>query len=364
MHNPELGSRMGVLLAAVWQAGGTDLLLTPGAPPLIRVGGALRPAPGRDRLTAEDTTALLAELLTPEQAARHSAAGQFDFAFTWRDRARVRGNAFRQRGETAIALRMIPRDIPDLDALMLPPVVRGFAALHQGLVLVTGAAGAGKSTTLASLINEINATRACHILTIEDPIEYLHEHQRSAVNQREVGTDTESFPLALGAALREHPDVLLVGELRDPDSIRAALTVAETGHLVLAGLHTNDLAQSVARIVDVFPPDQQPQIRVQLATVLAGIVHQRLIPRTSGGLVAAQEVLVANPAVRSLIKDGRPHELRNTLITGQRDGMITLEQSLATLVRTGLITLAEATVRSRYPMEIEAQLRPRPAAAA
>jgi twitching motility protein PilT len=226
---------------------------------------------------------------------------------------------------------------------------------------MTGPTGSGKSTTLASLIDLINRTRGCHIITIEDPIEYVHDHKLSAVNQREVGTDTANFPDALRSVLREDPDVLLVGEMRDLESIRFALTVAETGHLVFATLHTNDTAQSIGRMIDVFPAEQQAQIRVQLAAALSCVVYQRLVPRLGGGMTAAYEVLVATPAVRNLIKEGKTHQLRNSLITGMRDGMLTLEQSLSRLIQDGVVTEADAVARSLYPQDIET--RPRFAAA-
>jgi len=220
-------------------------------------------------------------------------------------------------------------------------------------VLVTGPTGSGKSTTLAAMIDHINTHRACHILTIEDPIEYIHEHRRSVVNQREVGEDTADFPSALRSALREDPDVLLVGEMRDLESIQFALSIAETGHLVFASLHTNDTAQALARIVDVFPAERQTQIRVQLAAALTGIVYQRLLPQVGGGLVAAHEVLVATTAVRNLIKEGKPSQLRNALVTGQKDGMVTFEQCLSALVRSGLVRYEDAVARSLYPREVE-----------
>ncbi|MBE8525718.1 type IV pilus twitching motility protein PilT [Amycolatopsis sp. H6(2020)] len=355
----QIGSRVDGLLEALWQARGTDLLLTAGLPPQLRVHGDLSAVPGHPVLTGEDTRALLAELLTDDQALAWRAAREFDFSFGWRDEARVRGNAFTQRGETVVALRMIPRRIPSMADLGLPPVLADFARRHQGLVLVTGPTGSGKSTTLAAVIDRINSERACHILTVEDPIEYVHEHRRSAVNQREVGTDTESFPAALRSALREDPDVLLVGEMRDLESIRFALTIAETGHLVFATLHTNDTAQSLARMIDVFPAGQQEQVRVQLAAALTGIVYQRLLPRIGGGLVAAFEVLVANTAVRNLIKEGKPHQLRNALVNGRREGMVTLEQSLSQLVAAGLVSPADAAARSLHPQDIDPRPLPR-----
>ncbi|HEV8558802.1 MAG TPA: type IV pilus twitching motility protein PilT [Actinophytocola sp.] len=350
-------SRIDVLLESLWQAGGTDLLLTAGMPPQIRVHGELRAVPEQPVLTGEDTVALLDQTLSAEQRAGWDGRHEYDFSFSWRDNARIRGNAFVQRGLTTVALRMIPRQIPSMEQLGLPPALHEFARRHQGLVLVTGPTGSGKSTTLAAVIDRINRERACHIITIEDPIEYMHEHQRSAVNQREVGSDTASFPDALRSALREDPDVLLVGEMRDLESIRFALTIAETGHLVFATLHTNDTAQSLARMIDVFPAEQQAQVRVQLAAALTGIVYQRLVPRVQGGLVAAYEVLVANSAIRNLVKEGKTHQLRNSLVTGQREGMVTLEQSLSALVQAGQVSYSDAAARSLYPREIEATPR-------
>ena len=357
MHDTQfvVGDRVSALLETLWNMRGTDLLLTVGAPPLLRLHGELRPIEGEEVLTNEDVNHLLADVLMPEQVEAWSSQHEYDFSFSWTDRARIRGNAFTQRGRTAVALRMIPRDIPRPEQLGLPEVVRFLARQHQGLILMTGPTGSGKSTSLAALIGQINTERACHIITIEDPIEYVHDHQRAAVNQREVGTDTETFAGALRSVLREDPDVLLVGEMRDLDSIRFALTVAETGHLVFGSLHTNDTAQSLARMVDVFPADQQAQIRIQLAGALSCIVYQRLIPRIGGGMVAAYEVLVANSAVRNLIKEGKPHQLRNSLVTGAKDGMITLEQSLTHLVQNGVVTYDDAVMRSLYPKDIEAR---------
>ncbi|WP_028638436.1 type IV pilus twitching motility protein PilT [Nocardioides sp. URHA0032] len=352
-----IGSRIDGLLANLWQASGTDLLLSVGLPPMLRVDGTLTPVPGASALSAEDTNALLAEVLTPDQTDAWDASHEYDFSFSWRENARIRGNAFTQRGLTAVALRMIPRSIPSPDELGLPQVLRDLALRHQGLILMTGPTGSGKSTTLASLVDVINSNRGCHIITIEDPIEYVHDHKMSAVNQREVGTDTANFPDALRSVLREDPDVLLVGEMRDLESIRFALTVAETGHLVFATLHTNDTAQSIGRMIDVFPAEQQAQIRVQLAAALSCVVYQRLIPKIGGGMTAAYEVLTATPAVRNLIKEGKTHQLRNSLITGAQDGMVTLEQSLSRLVQDGTVTEADAVARSLYPKDIETRPR-------
>ena len=340
------------LLSALWAARGTDLLLTVGTCPLLRVDGELRPVPGASRLTPADTEHAVSSLLSKPQQVAFEGGSDIDFSFSWRFTARIRGNAFRQRDTPAVALRLIPRDIPSFDDLGVPASVRRFAELEQGLVLVTGPTGSGKSTTLASIVDWINANRALHVLTIEDPIEYLHDHKRAAVNQREVGTDTDSFPSALRSALREDPDVLLVGEMRDLESIRMALTLAETGHLVFATLHTNDTAQTVDRLIDVFPAEQQPQIRVQLASSLTGVVYQRLVPRIGTGLAAAYEVLVATPPVRNLIKEGKTNQIRNSIVTGQRDGMQTLEASLGSLVEQGLISYDEAVSRSLHPRDV------------
>jgi twitching motility protein PilT len=348
-----IGSRVDGLLESLWNVGGTDLLLTTGIPPQLRVHGDLYPVEGARPLTADDTESMVAELLTPSQSAAFATRQDYDFSFSWRDQARIRGNAFVQRNQTALALRMIPRDVPSMETLGLPAILKELTSHHQGLILVTGPTGSGKSTSLAAMVDKINTTRACHILTIEDPIEYVHDHKRSAVNQREVGSDTPSFPDALRSALREDPDVLLVGEMRDLQSIQFALTIAETGHLVFATLHTNDTAQSISRMIDVFPAGQQDQVRVQLAAALTGVVYQRLIPRIGGGLVAAYEVLVANSAVRNLIKEGKTHQLRNVLVTGQREGSITLEHSLSRLIRAGVVRYEDAVPRSLYPKEIE-----------
>jgi twitching motility protein PilT len=349
------------LLEQLWDSKGTDLLLTVGVSPMIRIDGELTRLEGYGPLVPAETESLMRELTSKPQAELFDSGSEVDFSFTWREEARLRGNAFRTKGSVGLSLRLIPHAIPTFEDLGLPEVIERFASLRQGLVLVTGPTGAGKSTTLASVIERINATRACHIITIEDPIEYVYEHKMAAVNQREVGDDTESFPKALRSALREDPDVLLVGEMRDLESIAFALTIAETGHLVFATLHTNDTAQALDRIVDVFPSDRQAQIRVQLANALTGIVYQRLLPRVGGGLVAAYEVLVANSAVRNLIKEGKTNQLRNVVSTHQSEGMQTLEKALTALVADGIVDIEQARLVSLFPKEVEA---PAPAAAA
>jgi twitching motility protein PilT len=355
VHGPShpIGVGIDVLLSVLWEAHGTDLLLTAGMAPQIRVQGELSGVRDHGVLTPHDVDALLAELLTQEQAAVWAGQHEFDFAFSWRKTARVRGNAYTQRGSTALALRIIPLQVPTMADLGLPPVMEEFIRRPQGLVLVTGPTGSGKSTTLAAMIHQISIDRACHIITIEDPIEYMHQHRRSAVDQREVGSDTSSFADALRSVLREDPDVLLVGEIRDLESIRFALTIAETGHLVFASLHTNDTAQALARIIGVFPSDEQSQIQVQLAAALTGIVYQQLIPRIGGGVVAAHEVLVANGAVRNMLSEGKTNQLRNSLVTGRKDGMVTFEKSLSRLVGSGQVSYEDALARSLFPKDVE-----------
>ncbi|MEW6154324.1 MAG: type IV pilus twitching motility protein PilT [Actinomycetota bacterium] len=339
-------------LASLWELGGTDLLLTPGCPPLARVDGEMGPLEGEPALAPQDTARMADALLTPEQSAALTSEREVDFSFAWRDLARFRGNCFHTRGEVAVTLRLIPREIPSPEVLGLPAAVSAFARLHQGLVLVTGPTGSGKTTTLASVIDWVNKNRACHIVTLEDPIEYLHEPRMAAVSQREIGTDSLSFARGLRSALREDPDVLLVGEMRDTESIQTTLTIAETGHLVFATLHTNDAAQALDRIVDVFPAENQDQVKVQLAGSLAGVVSQRLLPRVDGGRVAAFEVLVATHAVRNLIKEGKTRQIRNVILTGRRQGMRTLENSLTELVERGLVSYEEAVSRSLFPDEV------------
>ena len=330
----------------------SDLLLTAGSPPLLRIDGSLV-VMDEPVLTASDTGKMVDGLLDAETHERFRIEMEVDFSFGRPGLARFRANAFHQRGAAAIALRLIPFHIPSFVDLDLPSVCERIVALPHGLVLVTGPTGSGKSTTLASMIDRINEDRACHIVTIEDPIEYLHQHKQSAVNQREIGMDAISFPRAVRAVLREDPDVVLVGEMRDSETIASALTVAETGHLVLASLHTNDASQPVDRIVDVFPASQQAQIRVQLADSLQAIVSQRLIPKIGGGRVAAFEVMVATHAVRNIMREGRTNQLRNQIATGTKDGMQTLEMSLSQRLRDGVIAYDDAIAQTLHPGEIQ-----------
>jgi twitching motility protein PilT len=340
-------------LEELWNAGGTDLLLMAGAPPLIRVEQEVRPVTDGPVLTQERVGELVLAIVGDDLAERYVEEREVDFAFSWQDRARLRCNAYHQRETCSIAMRMIPFEIPSFADLGVPAVVERLVSLPMGLVVVTGPTGSGKSTTLAAMLDHINAHRRCHIVTIEDPIEYVHQNKLSAVSQREVGSDTVSFHRALRSVLREDPDVLLVGEMRDLESIATTITIAETGHLVFATLHTNDSAQALDRIVDIFPSDRRDQIQVQLAAVLEGVVYQRLLPRQGGGLVSAYEILMANHAVRNLVRDGKTLQLRNVIMTHQSDGMQTLEMALTRLVADGAVSYDDAVRVSLHPKEIE-----------
>lgn len=320
----------------------SDLHLTVGVPPMLRVDGALKPVEGAKGLTEKDVKDLTYSILDDVQKDILERDKEVDFSFTYGDLARFRANAYHQKGNVGLALRLIPVAIRTLDQLGIPKVVDKFTEFPRGLVLVTGPTGSGKSTTLAAMIDKINTERACHIITVEDPIEYTHSHKKSLVEQREVHYDTRSFAAALRSVLREDPDVVLIGEMRDLETIAAAITIAETGHLVLATLHTNNAAQSVDRMIDVFPPHQQQQIRVQLSNILQGIVSQRLIPAIGGGRIAAAEILVVTPAVRNIIREQKTHQLEAVIQTGASEGMQSMDRTLANLIKTGRITLDEA----------------------
>lgn len=340
------------LVRELWERGGTDIHITAGAPPMFRIDGDLHPVPGCEPLSADDIEALTGAMLPPGLEAAFAERGAIDFSVSWLDVTRFRGNVFRQRGSISLALRAIPQVIPTMEDLLLPPTLSALCNQRQGLVLMTGPTGSGKSTTQAAMIGQINRTQRRHILTLEDPVEYLHEHQQSIVSQREVGSDVPTFQEGLRSALREDPDVVLVGEMRDPESISTTLTVAETGHLVFATLHTNDTSSALDRIVDVFPSERREQIRVQLAASLSAVVAQRLVPRVDGGMIAAFEVLLANAAVRGLIREGKTHQIRNIISQNVREGMQTLEQSLSALVAHGIITYEDACARAVVPKEV------------
>jgi twitching motility protein PilT len=324
---------------------GSDLHLSAHLPPMMRVHGKLSKTPWEE-LKAVDIQRLVYDVLTGEQIQRFEATNELDFSYWIGDAARFRGNLYRQKGAVGAALRAIPNRIPTLEELRLPLILEDLAQLPSGLVLITGPTGSGKSTTLAAMIDIINSEKDCHILTVEDPIEYLHEHKRSMVNQREMGTDTDSFPTALRAALREDPDVLLVGEMRDLETIQTALTMAETGHLVLATLHTRSAPQTIDRIVDVFPAHQQDQIKVQLANALEAVVGQQLCAKVGGGRVAACEIMVATSAVRNLIREGKTFQIPSVIETSSQQGMQSMDKALAELYRRGQITMEEAISRT------------------
>jgi len=340
------------VLMQVVEQDASDLHLTAGAAPMLRKRGSLS-ALDYPKLTPQVVREIVYSILTNDQRQRLETDWQLDFAYSIPGMARFRVNAFFQRDSIGAAFRLIPRDMPALDSLGLPPILRDFTRKPRGFVLVTGPTGSGKSTTLAAMIDLINDSRHEHIMTVEDPIEFLHRHKSCIVNQREVGADAQSFAMALKAALRQDPDVILVGEMRDLETISTALTAAETGHLVFATLHTQDTAQTVDRIVDVFPPEQQQQVRVQLSVALQGIVTQQLLPTADGrGRCAATEILVPTSAVRNLIREGKTHQIYSTLQTGASHGMQTMDAALVELVHAGKITRELAESRSSAPEEL------------
>ncbi|HEX2117849.1 MAG TPA: type IV pilus twitching motility protein PilT, partial [Acidimicrobiales bacterium] len=335
------------VLIRLVDAGGSDLHLTAGAPPAMRVRGELAPLDEYGLLTPVELQKMIYGILTQRQREAFEKELELDVSYTVPGRSRFRVNVFRQRDALGAVMRVIPFEIKPLEDLGVPPSVAAFAQLPRGFVLVTGPTGSGKSTTLASVIDLVNRERAGHIMTVEDPIEFLHPHKRCIVNQRERGTDTYSFAAALKHALRQDPDVILVGEMRDLETIQVALTAAETGHLVLGTLHTQDAPQSVDRIIDVFPPSQQEQIRVMLAGTLQGVLCQQLLPTADGkGRVAACEVMVATSAIRNLIREGKTHQMYSAIQAGKQYGMVTMDQSLADLVRSGKVAYEAALERA------------------
>ena len=341
------------LLQLVVDNNASDLHIVAGIPPTVRVEGELIPVPNEEILMPDTIKKLISGVLAPELLERLTVNKEVDFSLPFSEKARFRVNAYTQKGSLAAAFRRIPIDIPEIDSLGLPKILHQFSTLRQGFVLVTGPTGHGKSTTLASMLNEINATRGEHIVTIEDPIEFVFKPNKSIISQREMGADTHSWPIALRSVLREDPNVVLVGEMRDYETIAAALTVAETGHLVFATLHTNSAAQTIDRIVDVFPDEQQSQVRLQLSNVLEAVFSMRLIPSITGGRVVAYEVMLGTAAVKTSVREGKTHQIDNIIQTSQEAGMSTLEMSLVDLVKKGTISLDTAESYSLRPQEIK-----------
>jgi twitching motility protein PilT len=334
------------LLSIVLERGASDLHITAGSHPVVRVHGSLVRLDQYPKLMPDQIRRMIYGILAQKQRERLEAELELDISYALPGKARFRVNVYFQRDAIGAAFRMIPFEIKDLESLGLPPQAAEFARLPRGLVLVTGPTGSGKSTTLASLVDIVNVERPCHIMTVEDPIEFLHRHKLAVVNQRELGQDTHSFASALKHVLRQDPDVILVGEMRDLETISTALTAAETGHLVFATLHTQDAPQTMDRVIDVFPPHQQQQVRVQLASTIQGVVTQQLVPTADGsGRAVACEILVATPAVRNLVREGKIHQIYSAMQAGGRFGMQTMDQSLANLVRAGKVTFEAAVER-------------------
>ena len=341
------------LFILMHQRGASDLHLTVGAPPTLRIDGELVPTPF-EKLTPESSQQLIFSLLNDQQKQRFDSTNELDLALGIKGIGRLRVNIFRQRGAVGAAIRSIPNQFKTFEQLGLPKAVEDLVNIPKGLILVTGPTGSGKSTTLASIIDYINERHTLHIVTVEDPIEYVHSHKKSIINQREVGQDTESFPTALKYVLRQDPNVILIGELRDLDTISSALTIAETGHLVFGTLHTNDCAQSINRLIDVFPPHQINQIRVQLSFVLQAVLSQQLLSNASGtGRSLACELLMVTSAVRNLIREQKVEQIQLSIQTGVKFGMQTMNQSLATLCRARKITLQEAFLHSSDPEDLK-----------
>ncbi len=344
------------LLDTVIKEGGSDLHISVGSHPIIRVAGSLVPLVQKDILTPTDTEAMLKSILPADRWQKFATDQAVDFSYSHDDKNRFRINGYIVQGNVTIAMRLIPRDIRTFTDLNLPPVLEVFTQRTQGFFLVVGPVGQGKSTTLATILDRINETRAEHIVTIEDPVEYLFEQKKSLIHQREVRIDTPDFHAALQAAFREDVNVIMVGEMRDQETISSAVTAAETGHLVLSTLHTNNASQTIDRIIDMFPSTQQDQVRVQLAGSLAGIFSQRLVPRIAGGLIPAYEMLINNSAIANLIREGRTQEISTVVQTSSQDGMIDMDRSLAELVRRGEVTIEHAYERAVDPKTFERYL--------
>ncbi|TSC69162.1 MAG: twitching motility protein [Parcubacteria group bacterium Gr01-1014_56] len=350
---PQYKEKLSKLIEQLIAQGASDLHMGVGIEPVTRVSGVLTPLISEAKLTPEDMLGYAEVLMSPEHKKRFLDTQEIDFSYAFGDRARFRGNGYFERGRMSIALRLIPKVIRTIAELNLPPSLENFAAREQGFFLVVGPVGQGKTTTLASLVEKINQERTEHIITIEDPIEYIFDNKRSLIDQREVRVDTADFQTALQSVFRQDVDVLMIGEMRTPETMATAVTAAETGHLVFSTLHTNNASQTIDRIIDSFPASQQEQIRIQLAGSLAGIFSQRLLPRIAGGLIPAYELLVVTPAVRNLIREKRTHEIQTVIETGAEEGMIDLNRSLAELVRMGEITAESAYSRALNSKTLE-----------
>ena len=345
-------TKLNDLLTATAKQGASDLHLAVGRHPTLRIDGVLVPLQSEAIVTPDVIEGLVGALMDADQKAKLLAQRQLDFAFSFQDKARFRVNAFYQRGYLAAVLRLVPGQVRSIEELNLPPLLHDLSKLSQGFVLLVGPAGHGKSTTLAALVDEINHTRSDHVITIEDPIEYLFTQDQCMISQREVGNDTLSFHSALRTVLRQDPDVVMIGEMRDGVSIGTAMTAAETGHLVLSTLHTNSAAQTIDRIIDSFPPEQQGQVTSQLAATLVAIISQRLLPRLSGGRVPATEIMIVNPAIRNLIRERKTYQIDLVIETSMQEGMVTLNRSLVNLVKNKEISLENAELYSLNPAEL------------
>ncbi len=340
------------LLLTCAQQNSSDLHIAVGRKPMLRIDGVLIPLEKEQTTTPEIAEGLIGELLTPEQKQLFLEKKELDLSYSYEDKARFRVNVYYQRGFMAAALRLIPAKVRAIDELNLPPIIHDFAKLSQGFVLIVGPAGHGKSTTLAAILDEVNRTRTDHIITIEDPIEYLFAQDRAIISQREVGADTVTFHKALRSVLRQDPDVVMIGEMRDPESMMTAMTAAETGHLVFSTLHTNSAAQTIDRILDSFPPGQQEQATSQLAATLVAIISQRLVPKIGGGRVPAAEIMMVNPAIRNLIRERKVYQIDLVIETSSQEGMVTLNRSLANWVKQKVISMEAAEVQSLNPSEL------------
>lgn len=345
------------LLSIAIKKNASDIHLSVGHHPILRINGGLQSLKEKELITSEDSREMAMAMMTGTQKEKFLQNYEVDFSYSYKDVARLRVNIFMQMGEVSTAMRVIPREIKTIEFLEMPAITYSFCDSNQGFVLVTGPTGHGKSTTLAAMINQINKTRFCHIITIEDPIEYIFEDEKSLIDQREIGQDAESFSSALRVAFRQDPDVIMVGEMRDQETITMAITAAETGHLVFSTLHTNSASQTIHRIIDSFPPEQQGQIRAQLSTSLGGVISKRLLPGIDGGIVPAYEIMIMNSAIANLIRENRIHEIDRVIETSSEYGMISMNKALLNLVKQGKVSIKSALTYSSSPDELRRLMR-------